>query len=148
MHTRIPLRRLACAAALLVAVSAGSAHAQSASTDQCHLGYARALSMWGDAPEATRNGWESITLRPGQTKVFSTDWKYEKMKNDGTNYYGSHARYHSSNGNRTVKMTYKPGPFEVKTVYLEPGMTSRGSRYVGTQVIGGWSGDIVEVACI
>ncbi len=37
-------------------------------------------------------GKESVTVEPGQTRVFVTDWRHEKQRNDGTNYYGSHAR--------------------------------------------------------
>ena len=150
MLNRIRVSRVAFASALFVAGSAGGAAAQSAGSDHCKLEYARATASWGTAADASRNGWEAITLQPGQKKVFSTDWKYEKLKNDGTNYYGSHARYHSSTGNRTVRMVFKPSAFETKTVYLEPGTTSAGmgSTYFATQVIGGWSGDIVEVACI
>jgi hypothetical protein len=27
---------------------------------------------------------ETLTLKPGETKVFNTDWKYEKRRNDGS----------------------------------------------------------------
>jgi hypothetical protein len=35
---------------------------------------------------------ETVSLEPGQSRIFLTDWKYEKLRNDGTNYYGSHGR--------------------------------------------------------
>jgi hypothetical protein len=57
------------------------------------LDYWRADNMWAAAGRPDGNlGQESITLEPGQTRVFVTDWKYEKQRNDGTNYYGSHGR--------------------------------------------------------
>jgi hypothetical protein len=37
-------------------------------------------------------GTETITLQPGQKRVFLTDWGHEKLRNDGTNFYGSHLR--------------------------------------------------------
>jgi hypothetical protein len=57
------------------------------------LDYWRADNMWAALGRPDGNlGQESITLEPGQTRVFVTDWKYEKQRNDGTNYYGSHGR--------------------------------------------------------
>lgn len=65
----------------------------SASIPTCRLEYQRADNMWAafgrpDGPLGT----ESISLAAQQNKVFITDWKYEKQRNDGTNYYGSHLR--------------------------------------------------------
>jgi hypothetical protein len=57
------------------------------------LDYWRADNMWAAAGRPDGNlGMESITLEQGQKRVFITDWKYEKQRNDGTNYYGSHGR--------------------------------------------------------
>jgi len=57
------------------------------------LDYWRADNMWAAAGRPDGNlGQESITLETGQMRVFVTDWKYEKTRNDGTNYYGSHGR--------------------------------------------------------
>jgi hypothetical protein len=57
------------------------------------LDYWRADNMWAAAGRPDGNlGMESITLEQGQKRVFITDWKYEKQRNDGTNFYGSHGR--------------------------------------------------------
>ncbi len=57
------------------------------------LDYWRADNMWAafGRPDGDL-GQETISLQPGQKRVFVTDWKYEKKRNDGTNYYGSHGR--------------------------------------------------------
>jgi hypothetical protein len=52
-------------------------------------------------------GRETLTLEPGQTKVFTTDWKYEKQRNDGANYYGSHTRIVRNTGKRPMKLVFR-----------------------------------------
>jgi hypothetical protein len=37
-------------------------------------------------------GTESVAVPEDQRRVFNTDWRYEKQRNDGTTYYGSHLR--------------------------------------------------------
>ena len=139
------LLRLLCttAALLVLAAPPRALHAQS-----CVLEYQRADNMWAafGRPDGAL-GVETITLAPGTARVFVTDWKYEKTRNDGTNYYGSHGRTHHNRGTRPVKITYKPGAASVRTFYLDPGQSSYTSIYFVSQVIGGHSGDIVEVAC-
>ncbi len=71
----------------------------------CKLDYQRADNMWAafgrpDGPLGT----ETISLTPGQNKVFITDWAYEKKRNDGSNYYGSHLRIATNPGARTVRL--------------------------------------------
>jgi hypothetical protein len=57
------------------------------------LQYWRADNMWAAAGRPDGNlGMEEVTIQPGQKRVFVTDWRYEKQRNDGTNYYGSHGR--------------------------------------------------------
>jgi hypothetical protein len=57
------------------------------------LDYWRADNMWAAAGRPDGNlGQEYVDLSPGEKRVFITDWKYEKQRNDGTNYYGSHGR--------------------------------------------------------
>lgn len=57
------------------------------------LEYWRADNMWADRGRPDGElGKESVTVVAGQPRVFVTDWRYEKKRNDGTNYYGSHAR--------------------------------------------------------
>ncbi len=69
----------------------------------CKLDYWRADNMWAAAGRPDGNlGMESLTLEQGQTRVFVTDWKYEKQRNDGTNYYGSHGRRLKNSGGQVI----------------------------------------------
>jgi hypothetical protein len=69
----------------------------------CKLDYWRADNMWAAVGRPDGNlGMESLTLEQGQTRVFVTDWKYEKQRNDGTNYYGSHGRRLKNSGGQVV----------------------------------------------
>ena len=72
----------------------------------CVLEYRRADNMWANwgRPDGLI-GTETITLQPGQKKVFVTDWSYEKQRNDGTNFYGSHLRRAVNRG---------AGPLQIK----------------------------------
>ena len=57
------------------------------------LEYWRADNMWAafGRPDGLL-GKESITLQAGASRVFVTDWRWEKTVNDCTNFYGSHGR--------------------------------------------------------
>ena len=91
MHIHSHHRLALLAASVLgLVVSASPASAQTA---PCVLEYRRADNMWANwgRPDGLL-GAETITLQPGQKKVFATDWSYEKQRNDGTNFYGSHLR--------------------------------------------------------
>ena len=77
---------------MVVFASLAAAAAMAAAQD-CRIEYQRADNMWAAAGRPDGQlGAETLTLKPGQKKVFATDWKYEKRRNDGTNYYGSHVR--------------------------------------------------------
>src|SRR3954447_17695445 len=80
--------------ALILLVPARTLTAQS-----CVLEYQRADNMWAafGRPDGAL-GKETITLAPGASRVFVTDWKYEKPRNDGTNFYGSHLRVARNTG--------------------------------------------------
>lgn len=84
----------AATAALVLFVPVRAVAAQN-----CVLEYQRADNMWAafGRPDGML-GTESITLAPGTSRVFVTDWKYEKKRNDGTNYYGSHLRIATNKG--------------------------------------------------
>ena len=74
-------------------------------TSSCKLDYQRADNMWAPLGKPVGSlGTESVTLLDGQTKLFFTDWKYEKLRNDGTNYYGSHLRIATNAGARWLKI--------------------------------------------
>ena len=63
----------------------------------------RADNMWAATGRPDGNlGEESVTVADGQKRVFATDWKYEKQRNDGTNYYGSHGRRIATKGSTPV----------------------------------------------
>jgi len=82
--------------------------AASAAAQECKIEYQRADNMWA-APGRPDGqlGTETLTLKPGETKVFNTDWKYEKRRNDGTNFYGSHVRVLRNTGTMPVKLAMK-----------------------------------------
>ena len=84
----------AAAIAFVVLVPAQTLRAQN-----CVLEYQRADNMWAafGRPDGAL-GTETITLAPGTSRVFVTDWKYEKTRNDGTNFYGSHLRVATNKG--------------------------------------------------
>lgn len=122
------------AAVLGTAALASAAPAQAGNS--CKLDFRRADGMWGTVESSlTSLGWESITLGPGQSRAFVTDWRFEKTRNDGQTYYGSHGRFFQNSGSRVVKVSIKSTPVTVATVYLDP----KASRFL--------KGDIVEVAC-
>jgi hypothetical protein len=104
MKTHSPHRLAALAASVLgLVVSPLPAFAQSTS---CVLEYRRADNMWAQWGRSDGGlGAETITLQPGQKKVFATDWSHEKQRNDGTNFYGSHLRRAANRG---------AGPLQIK----------------------------------
>ena len=84
----------AATAAVILLVPARVLRAQ-----DCVLEYQRADNMWAafGRPDGPL-GIETISLKAGESRVFVTDWKYEKTRNDGTNFYGSHLRVATSKG--------------------------------------------------
>lgn len=124
MRCRTPNVALGLALVLALTLPAGAIAAQS-----CTFEYRRADNMWagwggGNMPA------ETVTLQPGQKKVFATDWAYEKQRNDGTNYYGSHLRYAVNRGAVPVRVSLR-GPMLVlikpSGLVLNPTSTSLSS---------------------
>jgi hypothetical protein len=74
----------------------------------CQFDYQRADNMWAPAgvPKGSL-GTESIALVSGQKQVFLTDWKYEKLRNDGARYYGSHLRTATNRSGQTIRLTVR-----------------------------------------
>jgi len=92
---------------LALSVSAADIAAQA-----CTLEYRRADNMWANWGRADGYlGIETITLQPGQKRVFVTDWAYEKKANDGTNFYGSHLRLAVNRGTVPVQLRLR-GPLQ------------------------------------
>ncbi|HEY5900358.1 MAG TPA: hypothetical protein VIV54_22530 [Burkholderiales bacterium] len=77
---------------------------------QCVLEYQRADNSFAAPGRPDGNlGVEKLTLQPGEKKVFITDWKYEKQRNDGRNYYGSHVRRLRNAGQHPVHVVMRGG---------------------------------------
>ncbi len=88
----------------------------------CKLDYMRADNMWAAAgrPDGFL-GTESITLIAGENKVFLTDWAYEKKRNDGVTYYGSHLRVATNVSSRPIRLQVIAwGGTVTSTVRLDP----------------------------
>ena len=78
---------------------------RSASAQSCTLEYRRADNMWAPAGQPSPSlGVESVTVAKGQARSFLTDWKFEKLRNDGTTYYGSHFRVATNRGTTPVRL--------------------------------------------
>jgi hypothetical protein len=66
--------------------------------------YYQRRTTWAASGRGQLLGVESIPLAAGTNKVFITDWKYEKQRNDGTTYYGSHLRIATNSSSRAVRL--------------------------------------------
>jgi hypothetical protein len=85
-------------AALMLGAAASTPSAQA-----CSLDYQRADNMWAAYGRPDGNlGTENIAVGAGLSRNFVTDWKYEKTRNDGTNYFGSHLRVVTNKGSLPV----------------------------------------------
>jgi hypothetical protein len=100
--------------------------------DGCVLQYQRADNMWAAAGRPDGNlGTETISLAPGATVWFDTDWKYEKLRNDGTHYYGSHLRIATNSGGRQIVLRIRT-PTWFGEVSLQPGQSQQFQHDVTT----------------
>lgn len=114
---------------------------------QCTLEYQRADNMWAAAgrPDGAL-GKETLTLQAGETKVFTTDWKYEKQRNDGRNYYGSHVRIVRNAGQRPIKLVFRGSELKVGGIIGQ----LREDRGLGTLkpgASGNVKADLMEASC-
>ena len=137
------LTRMLAAAGLALAAlaSAGTAASQEKPkgdpAQTCTLDYQRADNMWAAWGRADGGlGAETLTLQAGQFKVFLTDWRYEKQRNDGTTYYGSHLRIAANKGPNPMQLKVKPNPYVTDTVLLLPGATQE------------FKADLVQATCL
>lgn len=88
----------------LITLCAIASH--SASAQNCALEYRRADNMWAAFGRPDGNlGVENIAVGKGSARAFATDWRYEKTRNDGTNYYGSHLRVAVNRGTIPVRVS-------------------------------------------
>ena len=77
----------------------------SASAQNCILEYRRADNMWAPAGQPSASlGVETVTVAKGLYRDFLTDWKYEKLRNNGVTYYGSHLRIATNRGTTPVRL--------------------------------------------
>lgn len=93
--------------------------------DPCAVEYQRADNMWAafGRPDGGL-GAETIRVEPGQTQAFYTDWRYEKLRNDGTRYYGSHLRIATNTGSRQVVLGLR-AQLSYSEVSLQPGQSQQ-----------------------
>ncbi len=115
----------------------------------CRLDYQRADNMWAGfgRPDGPL-GVETVTLQDGQTRVFITDWKYEKVRNDGTNYYGSHMRIATNAGTRPIQMEIRsPAELVRELLVLVKGGADRYTIRLDPGVTKQFSADLVAVSC-
>ncbi len=138
IHPRHRLALLATAVLGLVIPASASAQAP------CVFEYRRADNMWSNwgRPDGFL-GAETITLQPGQKKVFVTDWSYEKQKNDGTNFYGSHLRVAVNRGAGPVQIKLR-GPGSMFT--FAKSLASLASNTLQGGVFGNKIGAFVSIA--
>jgi hypothetical protein len=129
LHSRYRLALLAASA--LALVDPGSASAQ---TTPCVLEYRRADNMWASWGRADGQlGAETIMLQPGQTKAFVIDWSYEKQRNDGANFYGSHLRRAVNRGAGPLQVRVRgPGLMFMFSRLLAVVSNTLQSNYFGT----------------
>jgi hypothetical protein len=79
-----------------------------AAADACVLQYQRADNMWAPFGIPDGNlGTETVTVSAGQSQGFSSGWKYEKLRNDGVNFYSSHLRVATNTGTRQVMLVVR-----------------------------------------
>jgi hypothetical protein len=127
-------RMLALLGALALAITAAAKPAKSATVspaahgvtrDACVLQYQRADNMWAAFGRPDGNlGSETITVPASREQWFNTDWQYEKLRNDGVNYYGSHLRVATNIGAREVVLRIRT-PIWFGLVSLQPGQSQQ-----------------------
>ena len=121
---------------------------------QCSIEYQRADNMFAAPGRPDGNlGKETLTLQPGQNQVFNTDWKYEKQRNDGRNYYGSHMRIVRNTGQRPVTLIFRGTPADLArgglvgmAVTAVAGDRAGGELKAGAST-GNLRADLMEVHC-
>jgi len=132
-----------------------AAAAAPAAAQQCALEYQRADNMFAahGRPDG-QLGKETLVLEPGHMKVFTTDWKYEKQRNDGSNYYGSHVRIVRNTGKRVVKLVFRGdissilgGAAAAAAVALKKVSNDRASGTLDPGASWNVRADLMEVSC-
>jgi hypothetical protein len=119
------LGMLAVLSGLALAPTSEKPRPQPINSDACVLEYQRADNMWAafGRPDGGL-GTETISVSPGATKYFNTDWGNERLRNDGTHYYGSHLRIATNTGSRQVVLRIRT-PVWFGEVSLLPGQSQQ-----------------------
>lgn len=93
----------------------------------CKIEYQRADNMWAAAGRPDGNlGVETITLAGfNHSQSLNTDWRYEKLRNDGRIFYGSHLRIAKNTGARQVMLTLVNANKRYEDVSLQPGQSQQ-----------------------
>jgi hypothetical protein len=113
----------------------------------CRLDFQRADNMWAGFGIPTGSlGTESISLSPGQNKVFITDWKYEKQPNDGTNFYGSHLRIGANPTSSTIRLHLRSWTLTGLQVFARTGSDTFWIR-LDPNTTKQFQADLMEVFC-
>jgi hypothetical protein len=113
----------------------------------CRVDYQRADNMWAAFGRADGQlGTESIALPPGQSRVFVTDWKYEKQRNDGTNFYGSHLRIASNPTARPVRLQLRTTTLTGLLIFARTGSDTFWIR-LDPNASKQFQADLMEVYC-
>lgn len=113
----------------------------------CRLDFQRADNMWAAFGTPTGSlGAESISLSPGQNKVFITDWKYEKQPNDGTNFYGSHLRIGTNATAKTIRLHLRSWTLTGLQVFARTGNDTFWIR-LDPNTTKQFQADLMEVFC-
>ena len=87
------------------------------------LEYRRANNMMDANPSAALGTERLVIDGDGKRIEFQTDWKFEKRKSDGKQYFGSHVRFVENKGNTQLHLYVRPD-IEGKgnVLVLTPGM--------------------------
>lgn len=107
----------------------------------CVLEYQRADNMWaGWGQPSASLGVETVRVPVGGVVSFKTDWRYEKLRNDGTTYYGSHLRKTLNRGTRTIV---------IKLSNLWGGALASvlNTKSLASGQANSWRDDLAEVRC-
>jgi hypothetical protein len=117
------LGMLAVLSGLALAPTREKPRPQPLNSDACVLEYQRADNMWAAPGRPDGNlGTETVTFTGW--KDFKTDWTYEKQRNDGVHFYGSHLRVATNRGTRQVVLWIISG-IMLSEVGLQPGQSQQ-----------------------
>ena len=139
--------RAARAAAFGTLLAAATLAARPAGAQGCALEFRRADTMWAAWGRADGNlGAETVAVDQDQRRVFVTDWRYEKQRNDGTTYYGSHLRIATNSSPVVVRLLIRTTDLTGLKNFVRTGTNTYWvSVFPGTTQQ--FKADLMEVGC-